>query len=447
MTNAELAIHFFFQLAVILIVCRLVGSAARWLGQPRVVGEMIAGVLMGPSLLGLLAPELQLWLFPQELSPILYALSQLGLVCYMFLVGLEFDVGLVRRHIGGAAAVSLAGIIVPFTLGGILSLTLRGDERFFTAGVSGWEAALFMGSAMAITAFPMLARIIYERGLAGSALGTLALAAGSCDDAIAWCLLAVVLASFGDNAGIALMAIGGGIVYALVVLGVGRRLLRHLGQRAGHTGQVSPSAFALVMILLLLASWYTDLVGIYAVFGAFILGIAMPRGAFAHDLRHTLEPVTTNVLLPLFFVYSGLHTQIGLVDTPGLWLLTAVVILVACLGKGVACWLAARLSGFEQRESVAIGALMNARGLMELILLNIGLSQGVIAPPLFTIMVLMAVATTLIAAPVFEFAYGRHAPARPAAGPVGRAGQELQSSAIEGDAGAGGPGAEPSWPG
>jgi Kef-type K+ transport system membrane component KefB len=408
MSNFELSIRFFFQLAFILSVCRVVGLIAKRAGQPQVVGEMIAGVLMGPSLFGLLLPGLQAEVFPKASMTITYAVAQIGLVLYMFLVGVEFDVDLIRKRLRSAASVSVAGILTPFALGSVIALALVGEgSAFFTRDVSRWEAMLFLGAAMSITAFPMLARIIYERGLTGTSLGTLALAAGSMDDAAAWCILAVVLASFKGDASIAASAIGGGVLYAAVVLAVGRPLLRRLGLRVEREGRVGGPTLAFVLTLVMLGAWVTDAVGIYAVFGAFILGTAMPRGTFAREIERHLEPLTTNFLLPLFFVYSGLNTRVGLVDSPRLWGAALLILLAACLGKGAACWLAARLNGEENREALAIGTLMNARGLMELIILNIGLERGVITPTLFTIMVIMAVATTLAASPLFEFVYRR----------------------------------------
>lgn len=407
MNNHELSILFFLQLAVILVAVRLVGLLARKLGQPQVVGEMIAGVVLGPSLFGALLPQAQATLFPQESISILYVVSQVGLVLYMFLIGTEFSVGLIRSRLHSAAMVSLAGIVTPFTLGCLVALLMLRNQALFTPEVLPWEAMLFTGAAMSITAFPMLARIIYERGLSGTSLGTLALAAGSIDDAAAWCLLAVVLASFGGDPMIAVMAIGGGLLYALVVLGPARRLLIRLTPLAEKQQGVNGSLLAFILLLVMLAAWYTDAVGIYAVFGAFVLGIAMPRGRVTRDLHRVLEPITTNFLLPLFFIYSGLNTQLGLVVTPTLWGITLLVVLAAVVGKGVACWAAARLSGEDNREAMAIGTLMNARGLMELILLNIGLQRGVITPTMFTIMVIMAVVTTLMASPIFEMVYRR----------------------------------------
>jgi Kef-type K+ transport system membrane component KefB len=407
MSNHDLSILFFLELAFILAVIRIVGIIAKKIGQPQVVGEMIAGVLMGPSLFGMLLPDLQVQLFPKPAVTVIYAVSQVGLVLYMFLIGVEFNISLIRQRLRSAALVSLAGIITPFALGSTLSLVMIKNDAFFSPEVTTWEAMLFTGAAMSITAFPMLARIIYERGLTGTALGTLALAAGAMDDAAAWCILAIVLGSFGGDLKIVVMAIGGGLLYAVVVLSIAKPLLRRLETIAQRQQGLDGSMFGFVLMLLMLGAWFTDYVGIYAVFGAFILGIAMPRGVVSRDLQRFLDPLTTNFLLPLFFIYSGLNTRLDLLVTPSLIQITLVVVLVACLGKGVACWAAARLSGEDNREAMAIGTLMNARGLMELILLNIGLQHGIITPTLFTIMVIMAITTTLMASPLFELVYRR----------------------------------------
>ncbi|MFL6237550.1 MAG: cation:proton antiporter [Thermoanaerobaculia bacterium] len=407
MTNFQISVLVFLQIAVILGACRLVGRLVRPLGQPQVVAEMITGVLLGPSLLGLLLPELQGRLFPKPTLTVIYSLAQIGLALYMFLVGLEFDLGLIRKRVRSAMAVSWAGILTPFLLGCGVAWLLRDRFPLFAPGVKDWEAMLFMGAAMSITAFPMLARIIYERGLAGTSLGTLALAAGSVGDAAAWCVLAVVLASFTGNLWIAVLAIGGGLLYAVLMLAVGRGWLERLLVPREADPQRRGLVIPFTLILVTVCAWLTDAMGIYAVFGAFILGVAMPRGAVARHLEEAMTPLTTGLLVPMFFVSSGLYTRIGLLDRPGLWGMAAIVLLVACLGKGIACGVAARLNGEPPRESFAIGALMNCRGLTELILLNIGLERGIITPILFTVMVLMAIVTTLMAMPAFNLAYGR----------------------------------------
>jgi Kef-type K+ transport system membrane component KefB len=289
-------------------------------------------------------------------------------------------------------------------------MLLLGHGGFFTGSVTPAQAGLFMGAAMSITAFPMLARIIDERGLTGTMLGTMALAAGAIDDVAAWLILAFVVASFGGNPAVAGVALVGALAYVAMVFGPLRPWLRRLARRADEEGEVSPTVFTHVLLLLMLAAWFTDRVGVYSVFGAFVLGTAFPRGVLTRELQRVIGPLTVGLLLPLFFVYSGLNTRLSLVNTPTLWLIAIAVFLVACVGKGLACWLAARLNGATQAEALGVGTLMNARGLMELILLNIGLERGLITPTLFTILVLMAIGTTLMAYPLFGLVY------RPAAG-------------------------------
>ena len=406
MNSFDLSVLFFLQLAFILAVCRVVGILFKQLGQSQVVSEMIAGVVMGPSLMGWLLPDLSAYLFPPASKPILFAVCQVGLVLYMFLIGVEFDIELIRSRLRSAASISLAGILAPFALGVLLAFYLAGDSSFFSLKTTPVQAMLFMGAAMSITAFPMLARIIFEQGLSKTSLGTLALAAGSMDDAAAWCVLAVVLASFQNNISIAIYAIGGGVLFALVTLLVIKPLLQPWGKKVAASGEMSVGILSSVLMLTMLGAWFTDFIQIYAVFGAFVMGIAMPRGKFAQELHRIIYPLTTAFLLPVFFVYSGLNTKIGLVNTPFLWLIAALVLLAAIVGKGVACYLAARWHGESHREAMAIGTLMNARGLMELIILNIGLQRGIIEPALFAILVLMAIVTTLMATPIFERVYG-----------------------------------------
>ncbi|MEI7762065.1 MAG: cation:proton antiporter [Comamonadaceae bacterium] len=409
MNSFDLSVLFFLQLAFILAVCRVVGILFKQLGQSQVVSEMIAGVVMGPSLMGWLLPDFSAYLFPPASKPILFAVCQVGLVLYMFLIGVEFDIELIRSKLRSAASISLAGILAPFALGALLAFYLAGDSSFFSLKTTPLQAMLFMGAAMSITAFPMLARIIFEQGLSKTSLGTLALAAGSMDDAAAWCVLAVVLASFQNNINIAIYAIGGGVLFALVTLLVIKPLLQPWGNKVAASGEMSVGILSSVLMLTMLGAWFTDFIQIYAVFGAFVMGIAMPRGKFAQELHRIIYPLTTAFLLPVFFVYSGLNTKIGLVNTPFLWLIAALVLLAAIVGKGVACYLAARWHGESHREAMAIGTLMNARGLMELIILNIGLQRGIIEPALFAILVMMAIVTTLMATPIFERVYGSKA--------------------------------------
>jgi Kef-type K+ transport system membrane component KefB len=347
-------------------------------------------------------------IIPKASMGIIYAVSQVGLVLYMFLIGVEFEVGLIRQRLRSAAAVSLSGILAPFILGGALALFMAGDPTFFTPGVLGWEAVLFMGSAMSITAFPMLARIIHERGLTGSPLGTLALTAGAIDDAAAWCILAIVLASFGKGWGGAYLAIGGGAAFAAFMFLFGRHWLRKLANHVLPDQPLSATMLAVVLAIFCLSAWAMDAIGIHAVFGGFILGACMPKGALTEKLRGTLQPFVVVFLLPMFFTFSGLKTQLGVIVQPQILLAAITILLASFCGKGIACWAAARVTGEDNRNAMAIGSLMNARGLMELILINIGLQAGIIEPGLFSILVLMAIVTTLMATPLFNWIMRRH---------------------------------------
>jgi Kef-type K+ transport system membrane component KefB len=415
MTPFELSVRFFLQLAVILVICRLVSGLARWIGQPPVVGEMIAGVLLGPSLLGLLWPEGQAWLFPAGSRPILFAGAQVGLALYMFTVGLEFRLDLVSARWRSAAAISFSGIAAPFALGCALALFLARGENYFQPGVTLATALPYLGAAMAITAFPMLARIISERKLTHTREGALALASGAIDDAAAWCVLALVLASLAGDASQALFAVGGGIGF-LIVLRLARPGFRLLADHWNSGEHGRRTALGTIMVLLMLSAWFTDVIGLYAVFGAFFLGAALPRGPMIEPLRETIEPLTSKLLVPLFFIYSGLNTRVDLLTSPALWAVAAIVLFAAVLGKAGACYAAARICGEDTRTALGIGMLMNARGLMELIILNIGLERGIITPTLFTIMVLMAIGTTLMATPLFNLVQRRTAsPVGPAA--------------------------------
>lgn len=407
MTNVQLAVHFFFQIAFILVVCQLVGQIARRIGQPQVVAEMIAGVLLGPSLLGLFWPEVFAQLFPAETMKVLFPVSQLGLAAYMFVVGMEFRMDLVARQLHSAVAVSIAGMLAPFVLGAALGWFFFHHTALFPPKTSLMEAMIFLGASMCITAFPMLARIIHFKKLAGTSMGTIALGAGAINDAAAWGLLAIVLASFDGNFSHAYFNIAGGIGYVCVTLVAIRPLLARWARDIEVRGQLGDGEFVICLMLLMLGAWFTDAIGLHAVFGAFVMGMAMPRGVVTTELIKRIQPLTVALLLPLFFTYSGLNTQIGLIDSAYLWGMTGLVMLAAVGGKGVACWLAARMTGLSNRDALGIGTLMNARGLMELIIINIGLQRGVISPALFATLVIMAVITTLMASPIFEWMVGR----------------------------------------
>jgi len=410
MTPLELSVRFFVQVAIILGACRIAALLAAKLGQPQAVAQMVAGIALGPSVFGHLAPTLQRQIFPVESRPILYAAAQLGLALYMFVVGVTFDTGLLRAQARRAAAVSVAGIMAPFALGAFLAEWLMRSGPYFAPGIGRPTAVIFLGAAMAITAFPMLARIIHERGLTGTPIGTLVLAAGSIDDAAAWCLLAIVVGTATGTPAVAWITIGGGATYAIVTLTAGRWALSRLERYA--TGDISDGTLALVLMLVMIASAFTELIGMHAVFGAFIFGVALPRGVIARGIQRRVEPLTVAMLLPLFFVYSGLNTRIGLLDSPALWAVAGLALLIACIAKGGACAAAAAAGGERWRNALAIGALMNARGLVELIILNVGLERAIITPTLFTIMVMMGVVTTVAASPLYGVIAPDHPPRR-----------------------------------
>jgi Kef-type K+ transport system membrane component KefB len=417
MSNLQLAISFFLQLAVILGFCRLVGWVARWMGQPQVVAEMIAGVLLGPSLFGLLMPEWQQWLFPwdqtqsiRDTQSYLFPTSQLGLALYMFIVGMEFRTDIISKHLHSSVAVSLAGMATPFVLGALLAYMFfdSSNVQMFPSGVPLTSAMIFLGACMCITAFPMLARIIHYKGLAGTTMGTVAIGAGAIDDASAWIMLALVLAKLESSWNSALMNIGGAVAFVVFSFVVLRPVLHRYREVFEVNGQLTESGFVVGLVLMSMGAWWTDLLNLHAVFGAFVVGACIPREVMARDLIERTQPLAVALLLPLFFTYSGLNTKIGLINSWPLWTACFFVLTAAIVGKGVACWLAARATGISNREAIGIGALMNARGLMELIIINKGLERGVITEQLFACLVIMAIITTLMASPLFEWLVGKN---------------------------------------
>lgn len=397
MSFTALSPRFFIAVVVILLFCRLVSWSIGRAGQPPVVGEMVAGVLLGPSLLGAVAPRVEHELFPAALKPVLYVAGQIGLVAFMFQAGHEFRSHLDRHIARAALAVSSAGIAAPLVLGGLLAIAAHGRVGIFVSGVSPTVTESFVGVALAITAFPMLARIITERGLSGTRYGSLALASGAIDDVVAWCLLAGVLAVASGRPKPILVALGGIVVFALAILyGVRPLLARTLK----NGGSVSDGQVLVVAAVLFAAAWFTDEIGLYSVFGAFCVGMAMPSSGAAERAVGTISTSNRIIFLPMFFIYSGLNTRFALLGNRPLLLFSLLAIVVAVVGKFGACWLAARASGQDQATAVRLGALMNARGLMQLIALNVGLQAGIINSELFTALVLVALVTTLMASPV-----------------------------------------------
>ncbi|MFN7146530.1 MAG: cation:proton antiporter, partial [Myxococcota bacterium] len=393
------------QLAIVVLTGRLLAWVVRYLGQPTVIAEVVAGIVLGPSLLGLVWPAGLAWLFPPETMAGLSLISQLGLVFFMFLVGLEFDPRLLQGRGHQSLVISWASIVAPFALGGLLAWPLY--PTLAPEGVPFVPFALFLGAAMSITAFPVLARILAERGVLRTRIGAISLSCAAVDDVTAWCILAFVV-SIARAEGIqsAVITTILALVYIAVVVLFVRPLLTRLGPRQGQA--ISAQTVAIAFLLLLASATTTELIGIHALFGGFLLGAVMPRGGgLTQAITEKIEDFVTIVLLPLFFAYSGLRTRIGLLDGVDDWLVCGLIIVVACLGKFGGSALAARLVGLKWREASAIGILMNTRGLMELIVLNVGLDLGVLSPRLFTMMVIMALVTTWMTSPLLERIYPR----------------------------------------
>jgi Kef-type K+ transport system membrane component KefB len=393
------------QIAAILVVSRAVGLVTRWLGQPLVIAEMVAGIALGPSLLGLVWPSGYGALFPASSMPVLKMLSQFGLVLFMFVVGLELDPALLRGRRRASVLISNVGILLPFLLG-VGSAWLIHDSHA-PAGISFLPFGLFLGTAMSVTAFPVLARILSERGLTQSRVGAIAIACAAVDDVTAWCLLAFVVAIARANAlSEALWTAGLTVAFSLFMVLAARPLLRRLGTAVAERGGLTPTRLVVVFVLLLLSSGITEVIGIHALFGAFLFGAVMPKeGGLAEQLAGKLESTSVLLLMPLFFAYSGLRTHVGLLGGGGEWLVALGLIGVATLGKFGGGTIAARVTGLNWREASAIGVLMNTRGLMELIVLNVGMDLGVITPTIFTMLVLMALLTTFATTPVLSWIY------------------------------------------
>ncbi|MBE8997827.1 cation:proton antiporter [Nostoc sp. LEGE 12447] len=393
------------EVLIIIGLSRLVGLAFRSIKQPLVIGEIVAGIMLGPSLFGLVAPHLAVTLFPPETIPFLNVLSQVGLIFFMFLIGLELNPKYLSGQLEVAVLTSHVSILVPFSLGTLLAAILY--PLVSNASVSFTAFALFLGAAMSITAFPVLARIITENNLQGTRLGTLALTCAAVDDVTAWCLLAVAIAvaRTGDFAG-AIPTIIASIVYIGLMLTAGRWFLQRLAKHYLRAGRLSQLLLAGIYMAVVASALITELIGIHLIFGAFLLGAAMPKNEdLVRELAIKTEDFVLIFLLPIFFAYSGLKTQIGLLNRPELWLLCALVLGVAIAGKYVGTYVAARVSGISKREASALGWLMNTRGLTELIVLNIGLELGVISPLIFTMLVIMALVTTFMTSPLLEWTY------------------------------------------
>ena len=394
------------QFVAIILATRLLGSLFTRFGQPAVIGEITAGILLGPSLLGWLWPGASAFVFPKESLGVLQLISQIGVCVFMFVVGLELDPAHLRQKARTAVVISNVGIIVPFALGAAASLLLY--PAFAAPGTALLTFALFMGTAMSITAFPVLVCILKDRGMAQTPLGSLAIACAAVDDASAWAMLAVVVA-IARATGLASTIFNLGLVVlfvAVMLLFVRPRLPRWLGVD-GTSAPPGRDVMAAALIFMTVSALLTEIMGIHALFGAFLAGVIMPQSkVFRDGLTLQLENFSSVFLLPLFFAFSGLRTHLGLLNDLTSWLVCAGIIAIAMMGKLGGCMVAARFLGMNWNESFTLGALMNTRGLVELIALNIGYDLGILPPQIFTMMVLMALGTTFMTGPLLSFAGG-----------------------------------------
>jgi Kef-type K+ transport system membrane component KefB/nucleotide-binding universal stress UspA family protein len=410
--HTNLILILLLQLALILAMSRIMGWVFGYFHQPIVMGEMIAGIMLGPSVLGWLSPTLSHQLFPAESVQYLNILSQIGVIFFLFLIGLELDPKLLKNRGHTAVIVSHVSIIAPFLLGAALTLYLY--PRLFNDApyMSFTSAALFIGAAMSITAFPVLARILTERNLHKTKIGAVTITCAAVDDVTAWCMLAFVVGvarADGIRPGIRTAVLA--VAYILLMLFIVRPFLRRLQSIYERQGRLSQNVVAVIFLLTLASAYTTEVIGIHALFGAFIMGAIMPKGTkFVRTLSEKLEDYTVIFLLPIFFAYTGLRTQIGLLDNGELWLDTGLVILVACLGKFGGSTLAGRACGLSWSEASTVGILMNTRGLMELVILNIGLQEGVITPAIFAMMVIMALVTTALTTPILHLVFPTRLP-------------------------------------
>jgi Kef-type K+ transport system membrane component KefB len=392
--------HLLLAMAAVIVVGRLLAPLFRAVGQPPVIGEVIAGIVLGPSLLGRLAPDAYRYILPADVAPFLEIVAQLGVILYMFLVGLELNPDVVRQRVRVAVTTSLASILLPFALGWALAVYLY--PRFATSGVAFTHFALFVGVAMSITAFPVLARILTDRGMSRTELGAIALSCAAVDDITAWCLLAFIV-------GVVQAAPGGGVVLVTIMtiafIAFMSTVVRPIAVRVARQveDRDPPQAtIAMVVVAVLAAALATEAIGVHAIFGAFLLGTVIPHDSrLARAIKARFDDLVTILLLPAFFAFTGMRTQINLVSGSE-WLVVALIIGVATAGKFGGTLLGARVSGLGWRSAAGLGILMNTRGLMELIVLNVGLDLGVISPKLYTMMVLMALATTIATTPVLR---------------------------------------------
>jgi Kef-type K+ transport system membrane component KefB len=392
------------QIVIILVLAKTFNVLFRKIHQPQVIGEMFAGLILGPSVFQYFAPNLSNLLFPPESLGLLSALGQIGIILYLFLVGLELDTSLLRKHAYSALIVGPASLIIPFVLGILLALYIH--DRLGEPG-NLFTFSLFLGTALCVTAFPVLTRILVELDLLRTKVGVIALACAALDDVIAWYLLAIVLIIRTSTLSSSFwMTIIGSGIYILAMLFVFRRLFSGLERAYLKTKNIGPDLLLLILLALLISAWITDWLGIHTIFGAFLAGVIMPKGTdFVHAVKKKLEDVTLVLLVPIFFSITGLKTSIILINGSAMWAAFALLMVVAIAGKFGSATLSAKFTGMNWREASAIGVLMNTKGLMELVVLNIGLDIGVISPSLFAMMVLMTFVTTFMATPLLKWIY------------------------------------------
>jgi Kef-type K+ transport system membrane component KefB len=386
-------------MTVIIITARVMGVLFKRFNQPAVIGEVVGGILLGPSLLGRIAPDAAAFILPADAAPFLGILSQLGVILFMFMVGLELDLGVLKTRARTTIAISNAGIIVPFALGAVLARAIYAD--YAPAGVAFTPFMLFIGVSMSITAFPVLARILRDRGLQRTPMGSMALTCAAIDDATAWCLLAFVVGVTEATTGGAVITLVLTVIYVTLMLTAGRHIMKRVVPRLDASISVSEQSLTIVLVAVLLSAVTTEYIGVHAIFGAFVFGAIIPhQSAIARHVRDRIEDIVRIMLLPAFFAFTGMRTQVALVEGVTDWVMCLLIIAVATAGKFGGATLAARLSGLGWRDSAALGILMNTRGLVELIVLNIGLDLGVLTPRLFTMLVIMALVTTMLTSPV-----------------------------------------------
>lgn len=390
------------QIIAVLLMVRLFGFLFKHIGQPGVIGEIVAGIVLGPSVLGYFFPDVFQALFPPESLTNLELLSQVGLVLFMFVIGMELDFSVLKNKINETLVISHAGILVPFFLGIVASYWIY--EEYAAAQTAFLPFALFIGISMSITAFPVLARIIQERNMTKTSLGTLAIASAANDDVTAWCLLAVVIAiAKAGTFASALYAIGLTALYIIIMFMVVRPFLKKVGEVYANQEVINKTFVALILLILIISSTLTEIIGIHALFGAFMAGVVMPPSiGFRKVMMEKVEDIALVFFLPLFFAFTGLRTEIGLINSPALWGVCLLLITVAVAGKLGGCAVAARFVGESWKDSFTIGTLMNTRGLMELVALNIGYEMGVLPPSIFVILVIMALVTTFMTTPLLH---------------------------------------------